>query len=249
MFEKVIYNSLFNYFQSNRLFTPSQSGYVPGDSSIAQLLSIIHEIQTAFDTNPAVDVRGVFLVISKEFDEVWRDGIIFKLKAYGIEGELLTLLKNYLENREQRVVLNGHTSEWRKIMSAVPQGPVLGPLLFLLYINYLPDGINLLCKIFADDISLFSKVCDIHKSASKRNDDLEKISYWAYQWKMKFNPHPNKQTNEFIFPRKTSSNNLSHSPIKFNKIGISECPHQKHLGIVVDSKLNFNAHVDQKIKK
>ena len=249
MFEKVIYNSLFNYFQSNRLFTPSQSGYVPGDSSIAQLLSIIHEIQTAFDTNPTVDVRGVFLVISKEFDEVWRDGIIFKLKAYGIEGELLTLLKNYLENREQRVVLNGHASEWRKIMSGVPQEPVLGPLLFLLYINYLPDGINLLCKIFADDTSLFSKVCDIHKSASKRNDDLEKISYWAYQWKMKFNPHPNKQTNEFIFPRKTSSNNLSYSPIKFNKIGISECPHQKRLGIVLDSKLNFNVHVDQKIKK
>ena len=114
MFEKVIYNSSFNYFQSNRLFTPYQSGYVPSDSSIAQLLSIIHEIQTAFDTNPTVDVRGVFLVISKEFDEVWRDGIIFKLKAYGIEGELLILLKSYLENREQRVVLNGHTSEWRK---------------------------------------------------------------------------------------------------------------------------------------
>ena len=107
MFERVIYNSLFNYFQSNRLFTPSQSSFLPGDSCIAQLLSIIHETHTAFDENPTVDVTGVFLGISKTFDKVWHDGIIFKLKCYGAECELLSLLKNYLENREQRVVLNG----------------------------------------------------------------------------------------------------------------------------------------------
>ena len=249
MFERVIYNSLFNYFQSNRLLTPSQFGFLPGDSCIAQLLSIIHEIQTAFDENPTVDVRGVFLDLSKAFDKVWHDGIIFRLKAYGVEGELLSLLKNYLENREQRVVLNGQTSEWRKIMSGIPQGSVLGPLLFLIYINDLPDGINSLYKIFADDTSLFSKVYDIHKSASNLNDDLEKISYWAYQWKMQFNPDPNKQANEVIFSRITNSNNLSHPHIKFNNNNISKCPHQKHLGIVLDSKLNFSAHVDQKIKK
>ena len=149
---------------------------LPGDSCIAQSLSIIHEIQTAFDENLTVDVRGIFLDLSKAFDKVWHDGIIFKLKAYGVEGELLSLLKNYLENREQRVVLNGQTSEWRKIMSGIPQGSVLGPLLFLIYINDLPDGINSLCKIFADDTSLFSKVSDINKSASNLNDDLEKIS-------------------------------------------------------------------------
>ena len=76
MFERVIYNSLLNYFQSNRLFTPSQSGFLPGDSCIAQL-SIIYEIQTAFDENPTVDVRGVFLDISKAFYEVWHDGFFF----------------------------------------------------------------------------------------------------------------------------------------------------------------------------
>ena len=73
---------------------PSQSGFLPGDSSIAQLLSIIHEIQKAFDNNPTVDVRGVFLDISKVFDKVWHDGLIFKLKSYSVEGELLSLLKN-----------------------------------------------------------------------------------------------------------------------------------------------------------
>ena len=76
IFERVIYNSLSNYFLSNRLFTPSQSRFLPGDSCIAQLLSIIHEIQTAFDENPTVDVRGVFLDISKAFNKVWHDGLM-----------------------------------------------------------------------------------------------------------------------------------------------------------------------------
>ena len=98
MFERAIYNSLFNYFQSSRLFTPSQSGFLPGDSCIGQLLSIIHDIQTAFDENPTVDVRGGFLDISKALDIVWHDVIIFKFKADGVEGELLLLLKNCLEN-------------------------------------------------------------------------------------------------------------------------------------------------------
>ena len=102
IFERVIYNSIFNYFISNKLFTPSQSGFLPGDSCIAQLLSIIHEIQTAF-----ADVRGISLDIPKAFDKVWHEGLLYKLKSYGIEGQLLSLLANYLENREQRVVLNG----------------------------------------------------------------------------------------------------------------------------------------------
>ena len=96
MFERVIYNSLFNYFQSNRLSTPSQSGFLPGDSCIAQFISIIPEIQTAFHENPTVGVRGVLLDISKRFDKVWHDGIIFKLKAYGVQGKLLSLLRTIL---------------------------------------------------------------------------------------------------------------------------------------------------------
>ena len=137
-------------------------------------------------------MRGVFLDISKAFDKVWHSGLLFKLQAYGVEGQLLALLKAYLHDLQQRVVLNAQTSDWRKVNSGVPQGSVLGPLLFLIFINDLPDGITSLCNIFADDTSLFSKVYDIDISAKELNSDLEKIGKWAFQWKMQFNPDSNK---------------------------------------------------------
>ena len=128
-------NSLFNHFFSNKLFTPSQTVFLTGDLCIiAQWLSIIHEIQINFDSNPHVGVRGVFLDISKAFDKVWHNGLLYKLKSYGIEVELLFLLECYLRGRKKRVVLNGQNSDWRRINSGVPQGSVLGSLLFLIYL-------------------------------------------------------------------------------------------------------------------
>ena len=146
-----------------------------GDSCVSQLLSITREIYKSFDCHPTTDMMGTFFDISKAFDTVWYVGLIFKLKTYGVEGNLLKLLENYLTDRQQRVVLNGQTSSWQNIYAGVPQGSVLGPLLFLIYINDLPDGLTSMCKIFADDTSLFSKVIDRNISNSQLNSDLAKI--------------------------------------------------------------------------
>ena len=100
-------------------------------------------------------MRGTFVDISKAFDKVWHKGLIFKLKTYGVQSNLLMLLENYLTDRQERVVLNGWTSSWQNVYASVPQGSVLGVLFVLIYINDLLDGLTSMCKIFADDTSLF----------------------------------------------------------------------------------------------
>ena len=147
----------------------------------------------------SLEVRHVFLDMSKVFDNVWHDGLLFKLKQNGISGSVLKLLSSYLNERKQRVLLNGHESDWGIVESGVPQGSVLGPLLFLIYINHLEKGIKSKIKFFADDTSLFSIVTDPTLSAVELNHDLNLIRQWAHQWKMSFNPDSNKQAIELLF--------------------------------------------------
>ena len=113
-----------------KLLNPNQSGFDLSDSCINQLLAITHEVFEAFDCNPPLEVRSVFLDISKAFDKVWYEGFLYKLKSMGISGELYNLLENYLSGRFQRVILNGQHSSWKPILEGVPQGSKLRPLLF-----------------------------------------------------------------------------------------------------------------------
>ena len=205
VFERLLFNSLFAYFRNNDLFTKCQSGFMLGDSFISQLLSIVHEIQSSFDCNPPVDTRAIILDISKAFDKVWHQVLLFKLKSYGVEGSLFCLLQNYLENRKQRVILHGQCSSWKNIVSGVPQGSALGQLLFLIYVNDLPIGLISICKIFADGTSIFSKVFDKNLSQNILNNDLSIISEWAFQRKMQLNLDLNKQANEVCFSRKSNT--------------------------------------------
>ena len=111
----------------------------------------------------------------------------------GISGNLLKLLRGFLYCRKQRVVLNGQNSSWENFNAGVPQGSILGPLLFLVYINDLSNGVSSNCKLFADDTSLFSVVNDIQSSVATLRNDLTVISNWAFQWKMIFSPDLTKQ--------------------------------------------------------
>ena len=123
-----------NYLIDNNLLTKNQS------------LSLVHEIHESFGNR--FEVGSIYLDMSKAIDKVWHEGLIFKLEQNNNEGKLLDFVENHLSNRKQRVVLNGMESKWDEIRAGVPQGSVLGPLLFLIYINGLEDGIksNVFCR-------------------------------------------------------------------------------------------------------
>ena len=243
IFERILFKNLYNFLVQNNLITKNQSGFRPGDSCVNQLLSLTDEIHQAFHHKNCLEVRAVFLDMSKAFDKVWHDGLLFKLKQNGIDGNLLALLSNYLSDRKQRVVLNGMTSDWAPILSGVPQGSVLGPLLFLIFVNDLEEGIKSKIKFFADDTSLFSIVHDPDISASDLNHDLDLINKWAAQWKMSFNPDPTKPAEEILFSVKRKSPN--HPTLFFNGIEVKRVNDHKHLGLTLDSKLKFASHLNQ----
>ena len=202
-----MFNEMFKFFIENKLISSSHSGFKPDNSCINQLLSITHEIYSSFDEG--LEVRSVFLNISKAFDKVWHNGIIFKLTQNGISRNLLNLLCNFLNERKQQVVLNRQFSTWKSVNAGVPQGSILSPLLFLIYINDLTEGLSSNAKLFADDTFFFSVIHDIQTSANNLNKDLERISKWATQWKTNFNPDATKQAQEVI-SRKSKKRSILH---------------------------------------
>ena len=112
---------------------------------------------------------------------------------------MLDTLTNFLKERKQRIILNGQHSTWTNTEAGVPQGSILGPLLFLIYINGLPENLVSDPKLFADDTSLFSVIRNKQLSVQNLNQDLSKINHWAFQWKMSLNPDPSKQAQEVTF--------------------------------------------------
>ena len=178
--------------------------------------------------------------ISKAFDRVWHEGLLYKLKSYGIADNLLFLIKFCLSDRLQRVVLNGQASSWKEVLAGDSQESILGPLLFLVYINDLPTNMESQVRIFADDTSLFSVVNEHQICAMKLNNDLGRISEWARQWKMSFNPDIAKQAIEVTFSKKVTPSNLPQ--LLFNNFVVLSQDAHKHLNI----GLTFNHHLKEK---
>ena len=151
--EKIVHKHVFNFFSTNNVITSLQSGFVPGDSNANQLVDIYDTFSKALDDG--LEARAVFCDISKAFDRVWHKGVSLKLKSVGLSGSLLGWFQNYLSDRKQRVVLPVGCSTWVSINAGVPHGSILGPLLFLIYINDIVKDINSIIRLFADDTSLY----------------------------------------------------------------------------------------------
>ena len=138
--------------KTNNILSKCQSGLQPNDSTVNQLIEIYHNIISNMDRGR--DVRFSFCDVSKAFDKVWHKGLLFKLKLTGVNKQLISWIESYLSDRQQKVVSEGFSSTLQGIKAVVPQGSVLGPFLFLVYINDIVNDINNDIRLFADDTSL-----------------------------------------------------------------------------------------------
>ena len=170
IFEKLLFNSIMNFLEEKNLLNSNQSGFRSNHSCESQLLSIVHDIYSSFDCHPSLGVRGIFLDISKAFDRVWHEGLLYKIQSIGISDTPLKLIESFSNSRYQCVLLNGQASSWSPVLAGVPQGYILGPLFFLIYRNDLSHNLSSTVKLFADDTSVFSIFHDINSSIKQLND-------------------------------------------------------------------------------
>lgn len=184
------------------------------------------------------EIRVVFCDISKAFDRVWHRGLLHKLSSIGCSDEILQWFSSYLSGRKQRVVINGQASAWASVQAGIPQGSILGPLLFLLYINDIVRNIGASIRLFADDTSLYIVVDFPLTAATILNTDLSTLSNWANTWLVSFHA---AKTFSMIISRKTEP--AVHPPLIMNNNVISETQIHKHLGLTFSSSCTWSDHI------
>jgi len=231
--ERCLYNAVFPklYDKIHSL----QHGFVKGRSTTTQLLEVYHQIGSVLDKGGQVDM--LFLDFSKAFDSVPHILLTHKLQMFGFGGELLQWLNSYLTNRRQRVVVEGSLSEWRPVTSGVPQGSILGPLLFLLYINDLPSSAtNSTVALFADDSKCFKEI--------RNTDDCVKLQYditsmynWSTTWRLYFNLSKCKVL------RLTRSRKPVMYSYDMNGTSLELVSRMPDLGVTAQFDLKWNDHV------
>ena len=182
--ETIIRDHMMDFLIKHKLINPSQHGFLKARSCLTNLLCFFEEITKWADEGSPVDV--IYLDFQKAFDKVPHQRLILKLKSHGMGNSIINWIEQWLKDRRQRVVVDGEVSSWKPVLSGVPQGSVLGPILFLIYINDLEEGVTGNILKFADDTKLFRKVKEIGDK-KKLQDDIDKLVKWSEKWQMSFN--------------------------------------------------------------
>jgi hypothetical protein len=239
VFERCIHNRIYPYI--SHCITDYQHGFVKGKSTCSQMLRFTDFIGSCLDNNSQVDV--IYLDFAKAFDTVPHNLLLKKLSMYGFGGNMLRWFSSYLSNRHQRVVIDGNNSNWLPVLSGVPQGSILGPLMFILYINDIHTCINYSnIALFADDTKLYTNVKS-NEDCVNLQKDLDSMLEWGKKWKMKLN----------ISKCKILTITLKNEPINYNYImygeNLQRCTNIKDIGVFIDDKLNWNQHVQTTVCK
>ena len=238
IFEKCISKRLLEFLKKCNIIKNNQYGFRVGHSTSSALIDFIHKVITSIDNGEIL--LGLFLDLSKAFDTLDHKILIAKLYKYGIRGVTLELFKCYLTNRKQFVCFDNHLSEHKNIRCGVPQGSILGPILFLLYINDLSNVSNVLkCILFADDTSIFFSHNDVNSLQEIFNNELQLITKWLNTNKLLINV---SKTNFMVFTKKKC--NIDAISINMCNSEIKHVSSLKFLGVIVDNKLNWSNHIN-----
>ena len=209
-----------------------------------QLVSICHKISQSLDEGD--ELLSVFIDFRKAFDKVWHKGLLFKLNKIGIRGSLHKWLSSYLSDRQQCVVIQGHKSRYRPIHAGVPQGSVMGPLLFLIYINDICYNIKSIVQFYADDTSIFRVVKNRNaiSAVNDMNDDLRVIQRLCKQWLVEVST---EKSVVMMISRRSTPTYIN--PVILNGQVLQSVEHHKHLGLWFDTKFSWSYHIEQTCAK
>jgi Reverse transcriptase (RNA-dependent DNA polymerase)/Endonuclease-reverse transcriptase len=240
IFEHIITSNIATYLEQNSLFNPDQFGFRKNRSCEFQLQRVCQDLSFLLDGGGEADL--IFLDFAKAFDKVSHDFLLHKLSSYGLDQDTVDLVKSFLSNRTQKVVVDGQESSAIPVTSGVPQGSVLGPLLFLLYINDLPDNVKSQFRLFADDSLLYRKIKSPEDHIQLQKD-LDEVVKWCVKWKMCLN------LDKCEYMQMTSKREPSQNQYIISNQVLNKVSSYKYLGLNITENLNWNLHVNSLIAK
>ena len=243
MMESIVSDHVVKHMWSNELLTDFQHGFVSGRSCSSNLLAVLDAWTDSLDSGLCVD--AIYLDFAKAFDTVPHQRLLTKLQGYGIREDVLGWIGQFLQGRRQRVSVNGSRSNWSAVTSGIPQGSVLGPALFVIFINDLPKVVQTTAQMFADDTKLFTSIAN-EDDREQLQEDLDRLVGWSKTWQLRFNAGKCKTLH---LGRNNPHHSYTMESTSGEHITLEETVLEKDLGVHVDPELKFSKHVETQANK
>ena len=236
--ERCVFDYVYHHVQ--HLISPQQHGFIRGKSTATQLNDTYHRVGETLDAGGQTDI--IFLDLAKAFDSVSHSLLLHKLKSFGLHNKLLDWLASYVTEREQRVIIDGVHSSWLSVDSGVPQGSILGPLLFVLYINDAPSCVLSMAGLFADDTKVYRKITSLDDCAILQRD-LDSLLEWCKKWKLIFNAKKCKVMSV------TRRRNWCEFTYSLGGTTLERVDSYCDLGVTITNTLTFDKHIKNQVSK
>ena len=251
LMEKLVREIIVNYMIKIVLFSNKQFGFISGRSTTLQLLRVMDEWTEILDHGGKID--SIYMDFMKAFDEVPHQRLLKKMERYKITETVIKWVKSFLNDRKQKVTVNGAESKNHKVTSGIPQGSVLEPILFVIYINDMPecvDSTSTTCTyLFADDTKIFREIKSPNDEEKLQND-LDKLQKWSDTWLLKF--LPNKCKVLTVSDRKMAEKEGKNYHLYDNEgkeVKLEQPDGEKGIGVLVDETISFSTHIQNQINK